>query len=188
MTLALEHLIQEAMGDAYGAEEELDKAREQLEWLRTLPEEEASMDRYEPGLLRNVRVLADTIQADGVPVDCGRRMATLLEYMAELIDKYQADTQMQVQLVEDAHNARIDLEAEKSPALEAMRRNPASWVIRKKATGEVVLETFDRKTASAINREAYEAIPIIDYLNSLNGAPLPPPAPVVRKRKRPVKE
>jgi hypothetical protein len=44
----------------------------------------------------------------------------------------------------------------------------ASWVIRNKVTKEVVLETFNPKAVAALNTEKYEAIPILEYLASLN--------------------
>jgi predicted RNA methylase len=43
-----------------------------------------------------------------------------------------------------------------------------SWVLREKATGKVVMETFDRKKVEALNTEKYEAVPIGEYLASLN--------------------
>ncbi len=45
---------------------------------------------------------------------------------------------------------------------------PASWVIRNKETHEAVFETFNEKTAQAINTAKYEAVPILGYLQSLN--------------------
>lgn len=45
---------------------------------------------------------------------------------------------------------------------------PASWVIREKATGKVLLETFEKRTVDTLNTAKYEAIPILDYLVSLN--------------------
>jgi len=44
----------------------------------------------------------------------------------------------------------------------------ASWVIKEKATGKVIAETFQRKVAQAVNTEKYEAVPIMKYLASLN--------------------
>lgn len=44
----------------------------------------------------------------------------------------------------------------------------ASWVIREKATGDVVMETFDRKKVEALNTEKFEAVPIAEHLASLN--------------------
>ena len=44
----------------------------------------------------------------------------------------------------------------------------ASWIIIDKATGKAVLETFNRKVASAINTERYEVVPILQYLYQLN--------------------
>ncbi len=45
----------------------------------------------------------------------------------------------------------------------------ASWVIRDKATKQVVMETFDRKHVEHLNTKKYEAVPIGDYLGEING-------------------
>lgn len=45
----------------------------------------------------------------------------------------------------------------------------ASWIIREKATGAVVMETFNEKVIEKINAEKYEAVPILEYLASING-------------------
>ena len=45
---------------------------------------------------------------------------------------------------------------------------PASWVIRFKATGEVICETFSPYVVAALNKAKYEAVPIGEYLASLN--------------------
>lgn len=58
-----------------------------------------------------------------------------------------------------------------SPALAQMRNDPASWVIKNKETGAVVMETFDRAKVGALNTAKYEAVPIIDHLASLNKKP-----------------
>lgn len=44
----------------------------------------------------------------------------------------------------------------------------ASWVIRERATGRVILETFNAKAVAALNTAKYEAVPILAYLQSLN--------------------
>lgn len=43
-----------------------------------------------------------------------------------------------------------------------------SWVIRNKETGEVLFETFSQKVVGALNTKKYEAVPIEEYLGSLN--------------------
>ena len=45
-----------------------------------------------------------------------------------------------------------------------------SWVIREKATGRALFETFSRKLAGAVNTQKYEAVPILQYLGSINAA------------------
>ena len=44
----------------------------------------------------------------------------------------------------------------------------ASWVIVSKKTGKAVFETFSATTAQAINKERYDVVPILEYLQSLN--------------------
>ena len=75
---------------------------------------------------------------------------------------------------------------------DAPPRQSASWVIRNKETGEVVMETFDRKKVDALNTAKYEAVPIREYLEGLNNrnesTAAEPPAVEVRapvQRKRP---
>lgn len=53
-------------------------------------------------------------------------------------------------------------------ALEQVRA-PASWVIREIATKCVIAETFDKRKIDALNVAKYEAVPIGQYLASLNG-------------------
>lgn len=47
----------------------------------------------------------------------------------------------------------------------------ASWVIRDKATGAAVMETFNPKLAEKVNTAKYEAVPIGQYLGEINGQP-----------------
>jgi len=44
----------------------------------------------------------------------------------------------------------------------------ASWVIINIATGITVFETYNENTAKAVNTKLYRAIPILEYLQSLN--------------------
>lgn len=44
----------------------------------------------------------------------------------------------------------------------------ASWVIINKATGNPLLETFNPKYVAALNTEKYSAVPIMEYLTTLN--------------------
>lgn len=46
----------------------------------------------------------------------------------------------------------------------------ASWVIREKETGKVIMETFDKKKVDALNVAKYEAVPILEHLGGLNSA------------------
>lgn len=43
-----------------------------------------------------------------------------------------------------------------------------SWILRNKETKEVICETFDKRKVDALNTEKYEAVPILEYLVSLN--------------------
>lgn len=44
----------------------------------------------------------------------------------------------------------------------------ASWVIREKASGKVLIETFNEGWLRRLNTEKYEAVPILDYLYEVN--------------------
>jgi hypothetical protein len=44
----------------------------------------------------------------------------------------------------------------------------ASWIIVNKQTGEAVMETFNRATADAINRDKFNVLPALEYLQQLN--------------------
>ncbi len=48
----------------------------------------------------------------------------------------------------------------------------SSWVIKEKATGKVIAETFDAKKVAALNTIKYEAVPIHKHLASLNRQPV----------------
>lgn len=44
----------------------------------------------------------------------------------------------------------------------------ASWVIREKVSKKVICETYDPAKVAALNKTKYEAVPILEYLASLN--------------------
>lgn len=50
-----------------------------------------------------------------------------------------------------------------------IKMETASWVIREKATGKVIAETFLKNVVGALNKNKYEAVPIGEYLGSING-------------------
>lgn len=56
------------------------------------------------------------------------------------------------------------------PAAQETKQKPetASWVIRNKETGEVVMETFDKAKVDALNTEKYEAVPALQHLQEVN--------------------
>ncbi len=62
-------------------------------------------------------------------------------------------------------------------------KNTASWVIKEKATGKVIMETFDQKKVDALNTSKYEAVPIEKHLQSLNEKP-GTPAPLGKEVSR----
>lgn len=57
----------------------------------------------------------------------------------------------------------------RSPLDKSAGEQNASWVIRNKATKEVLFETFDQAKVKALNTAKYEAVPIQEYLGSING-------------------
>jgi len=45
-----------------------------------------------------------------------------------------------------------------------------SWIIVSRATGKPVLETFERRTALAINQERYEVLTALQWLSRFNSS------------------
>lgn len=82
---------------------------------------------------------------------------------------------------EEANDAQAGVESRAAPQTEGVAptavpsdsslNRTASWVVREKETGAVVLETFDKKKVDSLNTEKYEAVPIQEYLGSINGQP-----------------
>ena len=42
-----------------------------------------------------------------------------------------------------------------------------SWIVVDRSTGKAVLETFERKTAKAINQKRYEVLTALQYLSRI---------------------
>lgn len=53
--------------------------------------------------------------------------------------------------------------------LKGINTMASSWVIKNKKTGKILLETFNKQLADAINTNIYEVIPILEHLASING-------------------
>lgn len=84
----------------------------------------------------------------------------------------------------DVFSHRLAVEGETALAMEVARwrrtgfdpmvditgRKPASWVLREKATGLVIMETFEERLVHALNTAKYYAVPIHDYLAQFNGS------------------
>ena len=58
--------------------------------------------------------------------------------------------------------------AARAPRTDSLGRAAGSWFVVDKATGKPVMETFEARTADAINRNKYDVVPAIDWLASLN--------------------
>lgn len=57
---------------------------------------------------------------------------------------------------------------DRSPLMRRMERRPASWVIRDRQTGEVLMETFDPRLVAALRSDRWAVVPILTYLEGLN--------------------
>lgn len=55
-----------------------------------------------------------------------------------------------------------------SPHTHTQDAPPSSWVIRYKESGRVVIETYDYSKVENLDTRVYEAVPIAEYLRSLN--------------------
>ena len=126
-------------------------------------ERQAAAVGVEPDALKAAEVpaAASPIEPGADPV-IARAVDEALKVDAEAAPR--VDTTPTVEAV----RAALPQDPDVSPAMRDMQENPASWVIRNKETGAVVMETFDQKKVDALNVEKYEAVPIITYLGELN--------------------
>lgn len=46
----------------------------------------------------------------------------------------------------------------------------ASWIIRRRSDGAIIMETWQQSIVDKINTALYEAVPIGEYLGSINTA------------------
>lgn len=51
---------------------------------------------------------------------------------------------------------------------QTLAREPSSWIIRDKATGKAVKETFDKAEADGVDKNKYDAVPARQHLEELN--------------------
>jgi len=99
--------------------------------------------------------------------------------------KERMDSNDAVAVIEKSIQAEAEYQQRKNAAPQRAKvksdsslNRDSSWVIRNKETGEVVMETFDRKKVDALNTSKYEAVPIQEYLGSLDVQSAPNAAPV----------
>lgn len=107
-----------------------------------------------------------------VPMVYGSKKKTVMQTSlgpSDLKDYYLTTEPAPATRLQEQVNALRKKPAESAPA-------PASWVIREKATGDVVMETFDKAKVAALNTAKYEAVPVQEYLASLNRKPAEPVA------------
>lgn len=52
-----------------------------------------------------------------------------------------------------------------------MTEKPANWVIVNTETGKAVMETYSEGIARAVNEPKFKAVPILEWLCSLNEKP-----------------
>lgn len=175
MSVHIEYLLREAIGYVADSADQAEEAEAQLGGLLSgkFKDEEVGAELEEADLYPSIKELGDYLQTHGCPPSLGRTLARLVDDMARLLDAQQDAMRSEVIRLEDAHNAALS-EEEQRPTL------GGSWVIKMKATGSIVCEVFDYASVQNMNATIYEAIPILEHLQSLN-----PIAPVVRKRKRP---
>lgn len=131
-----------------------------------------------PGYRRGVNQWEVTLDRVGGPRDERGRTrfyptTTLGKYRTATLAEAAAEAAVQQYGVVDPDRwTAIKLPPSKQPtepmSSVAPDAEPASWVIRNKSTGEVVMETFDRNKVAALNTAKYEAVPILLYLQEIN--------------------
>ena len=103
--------------------------------------------------------------------DAERAMSTMLRLKVAKLDVH-------LGRINVSHGIYLELDVLRNAADLAMPRRPiptpanvspsASWILRDKVTKAVICETFDPAKVAALNVAKYEAVPIAEYLASLN--------------------
>jgi hypothetical protein len=69
----------------------------------------------------------------------------------------------------DVRKAQGAMYKANSPSMQRQLDNPPSYVVRDKATGQPVMETFSKEVAAKVNTDKYEVVPILEHLANQNG-------------------
>lgn len=94
-------------------------------------------------------------------VKAGRPRHQVLADVKRILDDYKANG-VKVEAAAPVQEVEAPVQA---PVQE---NKTASWVIKNKETGEVIAETFDKKKVDALNKDKYEAVPILEHLQGIN--------------------
>ncbi len=152
-------VTKKGIGFSYGLDKEFDAADAKL--YADKAAREASGDRVKKGIepAGVSRYPAAWDEANkGLPAaqEEINRKAERLREITTPVSKRVSETPIKSQ-EESAHTQKL--------------RNSPGWVIREKSTGNVIMETFDRKKVDALNTAKYEAVPTYDHLVELNKSP-----------------
>ncbi|MGH2340629.1 PLxRFG domain-containing protein [Segnochrobactraceae bacterium EtOH-i3] len=120
-----------------------------------------TLKRIEEWLMDNA---ADEAKARGDEMN--ERIFRTSRQKPSMADKYAAEAYLFDREFVEPHPAPITKPLVE-PGTPANTPPPASWVIRNKETGEVVMETFDRKKVEALNTSKYEAVSAQIHLSGL---------------------
>jgi hypothetical protein len=165
---------QDNTGDLFGTPaEETDQAQNSVEDLRKQLREVEDRMVGTAGLAPGF--VEDAARSRKVPADMKARREELRQRIRDLQGQVDAARAAPTPQKTVAEMSPADLLRAAADKLErdVTGKPPASWVIREKATGNVVMETFDRKTVDALNTQKYEAVPIGKHLASLSKKPEP---------------
>lgn len=125
--------------------------------------------------LAQSRELLDDDQLNDVERDASARLQQLAPKVKEL---YAAIDTLAGQRRPEAQTAALPAPKDENGAAPDSRDatgKQASWVIKDKATGAVVTETFDKAKVQALNTAKYEAVPVAEHLASLSAKPASTP-------------
>jgi hypothetical protein len=105
---------------------------------------------------------------DKVLRDSGEELWVYVEASARI----QEMTGLDLEYSRGGQPSREEASAPKADAAEPKEEVPhmptASWVIKERETGAILFETFNPEVEKRLNQKKYEAVPILEHLQSLN--------------------
>lgn len=152
--------------------QEIASAKARLDELKSL---KPTANEYASGLVRTNKAAANekVYEFGTSSITAAERKAEIAKEAGRLSQLEQSKSAGVVSpdILEAVRTGRAAMPERKLLPHDSSLNRTASWVIRDKASGKAVMETFNPALVEKVNTAKYEAVPIGQYLGEINGQP-----------------